>query len=47
MKKTKTYIDKLIKNKEFRKKFNEEYKNVCIGEHIAKIRHRANLTQID
>ena len=45
MKKTKTYMDKLMKNKEFREKFNEEYKNICIGEQIAGIRHRANLTQ--
>jgi len=45
MKKTKTYMDKLMKNKEFREKFDEEYKNICIGEHIARIRHRANLTQ--
>jgi len=45
MKKTKTYMDKLMKNKEFREKFDDEYKNICIGEHIARIRHRANLTQ--
>ena len=45
MKKTKTYMDKLMKNKEFREKFDEEYKNICIGEQIARIRHRANLTQ--
>jgi len=45
MKKTKTYMDKLMKNKEFREKFDEGYKNICIGEQIAGIRHRANLTQ--
>ena len=45
MRKTKTYIDKLMKNKKFREKFDEEYKNLCIGEQIARIRHRANLTQ--
>ena len=45
MKKTKTYMDKLMKSKEFREKFDEEYQNICIGEHIARIRHRANLTQ--
>jgi len=45
MKKTKTYMDKLMKNKEFREKIDQEYKNLCIGEHIAEIRHRANLTQ--
>ena len=45
MKKTKTYMDKLMENKKFREKFNEEYQNLCIGEKIAKIRHGANLTQ--
>ena len=45
MRKTKTYMDKLMNNKEFRKKFDEEYQNICIGEQIARIRHRANLTQ--
>jgi transcriptional regulator with XRE-family HTH domain len=45
MRKTKTYMDKLMENKEFRQRFDEEYQNICIGEQIAKIRHRANLTQ--
>ncbi len=45
MKKTKTYMDKLMENKEFREKFDKEYQNLCIGEHIARIRHRANLKQ--
>ena len=45
MKKTKTYMDKLMENKEFREKFDKEYLNLCIGEHIARIRHQANLTQ--
>ena len=45
MKKTKTYMDKLMKNKEFREKFDKEYQNLCIGEKIAEIRCRANLTQ--
>ena len=45
MRKTKTYMDKLMKNKEFREKFDKEYQNLCIGEHIARIRHQANLTQ--
>ena len=45
MKKTKTYMDKLMENKEFREKFDEEYQNLCIGEKIAETRHRANLTQ--
>ena len=45
MKITKTYMDKLMENKEFREKFDKEYQNLCIGEKIAKIRHRVNLTQ--
>ena len=45
MKKTKTYMDRLMKNKEFREKFDKEYQNLCIGEHIVRIRHQANLTQ--
>ena len=45
MKKTKTYMDNLMKNKEFREKFDKEYQNLCIGEHIARIRHQAKLTQ--
>jgi hypothetical protein len=38
-------MDKLMKNKEFREKFDKEYQNLCIGEHIARIRHQAKLTQ--
>jgi len=38
-------MDKLMENKEFREKFDKEYQNLCIGEHIARIRHQANLTQ--
>lgn len=45
MKKTRTYMDKLMENKEFREKFDKEYQNLCIGEKIAEIRHQANLTQ--
>ncbi len=45
MRKTKTYMDKLMKNKEFREKFDKEYQNLCIREHIARIRHQAKLTQ--
>jgi transcriptional regulator with XRE-family HTH domain len=37
MKKTKTYMEKLMNNR--------EYQNICIGEQIARIRHRVNLTQ--
>jgi len=45
MKKTKTYMNKLMKNKEFREKFDKEYRNLCIEEKIAEIRHHNNLTQ--
>jgi len=45
MKKTKTYIDRLMKDKEFREKFYKEYRNLCVGEHLAKIHHQANLSQ--
>ena len=47
MRKNKTYLDKLMQNKEFRDKFNEEYQNVCIGEQITKARYKAKLTQED
>ena len=47
MKKTKTYMAKLMENKEFREKFDKEYQNLCVAENIAEIRHRANLTQDD
>ena len=43
--KTKTYMDKLMENKEFREKFDKEYRNLCIGEQIAEIRHKEKLTQ--
>ena len=45
MKKTKTYLDKLMENKEFREKFDREYQSLCVAEKIAEIRHQANLTQ--
>ncbi len=45
MKKTKTYMDKLMENKEFREKFDKEYQTLCVAENIAEIRHWANLTQ--
>ena len=38
-------MDKLMNNEEFRKRFDEEYQNICIGEQIARIRRQANLTQ--
>lgn len=45
MRKTKTYMDKLMKNKIFRERFDEEYQNLCIGEQIARARQQAHLTQ--
>jgi len=45
MRKDKTYLDKLMEDKEFRKRFDEEYQNLCIGEHVARARHQAHLTQ--
>ena len=45
MKKTKTYMDKLMQDKNFKEIFDEEYKNLCLAEQIAKARHNANLTQ--
>ncbi|MFZ7122079.1 MAG: helix-turn-helix domain-containing protein [Eubacteriaceae bacterium] len=45
MKKTKTYMDKLMQDKDFKEKFDEEYKNLCLAEQIARARHNANLTQ--
>jgi len=44
MKKTRTYMDKLMENKEFREKFDKEYQNLCVAEKIAEIRHQTNLT---
>jgi hypothetical protein len=43
--KTKTYMDKLMENKEFREKFDKEYQNLCVAEKIAEIRYQAKLTQ--
>ncbi|MCG2711642.1 MAG: helix-turn-helix domain-containing protein [Candidatus Omnitrophica bacterium] len=45
MRKAKTYMDKLMEDKEFRKSFDNEYQNLCIGEQIARTRHQAHLTQ--
>lgn len=47
MKKAETYMDKLMKDKKFRERFDEEYQNLCIGEQIAIARHQAHLTQAD
>jgi len=43
--KNETYVDKLLKNKDFKKKFEKEYQNLLISEKIAKLRHSSNLTQ--
>ncbi len=45
MKQIKTYADKLLSNKKFKEAFDQEYKNLIISEKIAKLRHKANLTQ--
>ena len=45
MGKVKTYMDRLMDGKEFREKFEQEYRNLCIGEQIARARHYAHLTQ--
>ncbi len=47
MEKNKTYMDKLMAEKDFRKKFDQEYQNLCIAEQIAQARHHARLTQSD
>lgn len=41
----KTYADKLLSDKKFKKAFDQEYKNLVISEKIAELRHKANLTQ--
>ncbi len=45
MKKNKTYMDQLMQDKNFKEKFDEEYKNLCLAEQIARARRNANLTQ--
>ncbi|MDO8803610.1 MAG: helix-turn-helix transcriptional regulator [Elusimicrobiota bacterium] len=45
MKKVKTYMDRLMDDKEFRERFEQEYQNLYIGEQIVKARHCADLTQ--
>lgn len=41
----KTYMGTLMADEEFRKRFDEEYQNLCISEQIARARHAAHLTQ--
>ena len=43
--KIKSYSDKLLENKSFRAKFEEEYRNLVISEKIAQLRHKTRLTQ--
>lgn len=45
MEKSKTYFDKLMKDKKFREAFEKEYIKVLISERIAKLRKEAKLTQ--
>jgi transcriptional regulator with XRE-family HTH domain len=47
MGKNKTYMDKLMTEKDFRDKFDREYQNLCVAEQIAQARHHAHLTQSD
>ena len=34
-----------MENKEFYEKFDKEYRNLCVAEKIAEIRHKEKLTQ--
>ena len=43
--KVKTYSDHLLEDKNFRKEFEQEYKNLIVSEKIAELRHKAHLTQ--
>ena len=43
--KIRTYSDKLLENKDFREKFEQEYRNLVISEKIAELRHKVKLTQ--
>ena len=42
VKKVKTYMDKLMSDKEFQKKFNEEYQKFCIKEQVAEKQYGPN-----
>jgi hypothetical protein len=45
MKKIKTYMDKLMQNKDFREKFDIEYQKLCAEEKKVKIKsHKHNKT---
>jgi len=43
--KHRTYFDKLMEDKNFKEKFEQEYRNLVISEKIAELRHKAHLTQ--
>ena len=45
MNKQLTYADKLLADKNFRKAFEREYRDLVISEKIAELRHKARLTQ--
>lgn len=45
MEKNKTYLDRLMAEKDFREEFDQEYQNLCVAEQIAQARHHAHLTQ--
>ena len=45
MKIIKTYMDKLMKNKEFRENFDKEYQSLCTEEQVARARNKTILTQ--
>lgn len=45
MRKVKTYLDTLVTDKEFKERFDREYQNLCIAEHIVRTRKVANLTR--
>jgi len=43
MKKIKTYMDKLMQDKDFKEKFDEEYKKLCVEEKKVKVKsHKSN-----
>lgn len=44
-KRIKTYMDKLMRNKNFKEAFKEEYSTLLISEKIAELRKSAHLTQ--
>ncbi len=45
MRKCKTYLDVLMKDKKFKEAFEKEYTKLLISERIAKLRKEARLTQ--